>query len=150
MKTQDYSKSFMVRNISAEEAFKKIMNVVNWWTSSFIGSAEREGDEFKVTFGDTRVYFRVLEVVPNTKMLWQVTNCNLHWLNNKKEWKDTQVLWEVSEEKDGVKITMMHLGLVPAMGCFDNCREGWNEYIGTSLPQYIAAGKGAISEDAKA
>jgi len=32
----------------------------------------------------------------------------------------------------------------------ENCQAGWNEYIGTSLPQYIATGKGAIFEKTKA
>jgi hypothetical protein len=148
MKDQDYQKSFTV-NVTAKEAFANIVNVSDWWTSSFKGSAENLNDEFDVTFGKTTVNFKVIESIPFKKLIWKVTDCCLDWLNNKTEWKDTEIVWNISSEKNKTKIKMTHVGLVPGIECYNDCEAGWNQYAGESLPALIATGKGIIFEGSR-
>jgi hypothetical protein len=148
MKDQDYQKSFTV-NVTAKEAFANIVNVSDWWTSSFKGSAENLNDEFDVTFGKTTVNFKVIESIPFKKLIWKVTDCCLDWLNNKTEWKDSEIVWNISSEKNKTKIKMTHVGLVPGIECYNDCEAGWNQYAGESLPALIATGKGIIFEGSR-
>jgi Activator of Hsp90 ATPase homolog 1-like protein len=136
---KDYNRSFTA-NATAREAFEKIVDVAGWWTASFKGAAGKVNDVFEVTFGKTKVNFKVIEAVPYKKLVWLVTDCHLDWLKDKTEWKGTRILWEISENDKSVKIGMTHLGLVPGMECYESCEEGWNQYAGESLPKLIAAG----------
>ncbi len=72
-------------------------------------------------------------LIINKKVVWKITDCYLPWLKDKKEWKDTTVVWEFTPEKNSIKIKMAHVGLVPGIECFENCREGWDFYIRDSL-----------------
>ena len=98
-KQQDFSLSLTVK-APAKEVMKRISQVDLWWAKNFKGQANKLNDEFSVYFGDTYVNFRIPEVVPDRKIVWRVTDCNLHWIDDKKEWKGTEVIWSVAE-KDG-------------------------------------------------
>jgi hypothetical protein len=148
MKPRDYHKTFAA-NVTAKEAYDTIVNVADWWTNSFKGSAKNSGDTFGVTFGETKVTFKVVEAVPYKKLVWEVTDCYLHWLKNKTEWTGTKVIWDISEEENGTRVEMTHLGLVPGIECYKDCEAGWNQYVGESLPKLIAAGKGIIYEGSR-
>ena len=141
MGKQDYTISLTV-NITAEEAFKAISRVTEWWAIDFEGSSEKLDDVFTVHFGDVWVTFKIVEVIPNKKIVWLVTDCYLDWLKDKKEWKDTRVSWEVSTDKESTQIRFTHIGLVPEIECYNDCEEGWNFHIGKSLFNLITEGKG--------
>jgi hypothetical protein len=71
-----------------------------------------------------------------------VTNCNLSWIEDKKEWKDTEVVWQISLAKDQTEVSMTHRGLRPGMECFSDCKRGWDFYVGKSLKKLFAKGTG--------
>ncbi len=148
MKKHDYQKSFNA-GVTAKEAFENITNVAGWWTASFKGSAKTVNDEFEVTFGKTKVNFKVTESVPYKKLVWLVTDCYLDWLNDKTEWKDTKIVWNISKENKSTKIEMTHVGLVPGIECYNDCEAGWNQYVGESLPKLISAAKGILFEGSR-
>jgi hypothetical protein len=91
----------------------------------------------------------VIESIPFKKLIWKVTDCCLDWLNNKTEWKDSEIVWNISSEKNKTKIKMTHVGLVPGIECYNDCEAGWNQYAGESLPALIATGKGIIFEGSR-
>ncbi len=148
MKDKDYQKSFIIK-AAPKEVFEDIVNVKDWWTSSFKGGAKNINDEFDVTMGKTTVNFKVIESVPYKKLVWLVTDCHLDWLNDKKEWKNTKIVWNISEENNSTKVEMAHLGLVPGIECYNDCEAGWNQYIAESLPKLISAGRGIIFEGSR-
>ncbi len=127
---------------SAEEAMKKISQVNRWWAKKFTGKAEMLNDKFSVHFGETFVDFQISELIPNQKVAWKVTDCNLHWINNKKEWKDTEVVFEISEKKKLTQIDFTHVGLVPGVECYNDCEAGWDGHVTGSLVKLITEGKG--------
>lgn len=137
----DYSSS-ITANITAQEATERINRVADWWTSNFTGALRRVGDAFTVRFGETFVDFLVVELVPARRIVWQVTDCNLHFIVDKKEWKDTSVVFEISSNGALTTVTMTHAGLVPAAECYENCRTGWNFYITQSLQKLLTENQG--------
>src|SRR5438309_11261834 len=124
MENKNYHTTIMV-NASAEEAMKKISGVNLWWAKNFSGNAEKLNDKFTVRFGETFVDFSISELVLGKKVVWKVTDCNLHWIKTKKEWNDTEVVFEISSEKNKTKIDFTHIGLVPGVECYNNCEAGW-------------------------
>ncbi|NUP11079.1 MAG: SRPBCC domain-containing protein [Polyangiaceae bacterium] len=140
MKAQDYTKTIRAKT-SARKATQAIDDVGAWWSTSFEGSAERAGDTFGVRFGETFVDFEVTEHSAS-KIVWHVTRSRLPWLEDKTEWTGTDVIFEISTDGDEAIVQMTHKGLLPTVECFDNCEQGWNFYIGKSLPRLLASGAG--------
>ena len=132
MSFHDYQ-STVSAEISADDAFDKIARVSEWWTKGTTGNAKEIGDTFKVDWGGTWVAFKIVEAVPGTRIVWQVTDCHLAWLKDTAEWKDTKVVWELATTNANTHVTMTHVGLNPAVECFNGCEAGWNFYFGKSL-----------------
>ena len=138
---QDLSLSLTV-NASAKEAMKRISQVNLWWAKNFKGQAGKLNDEFSVHFGDTYVDFRISEAIPERKVVWRVTDCNLHWIDDKKEWNGTEVVWSLAEKDGKTRIDFVHKGLTPESECFESCEPGWKHHIKDSLVKLIEKGKG--------
>lgn len=127
---------------SAKKAFESICRVSGWWTENIEGNTASLNDEFTVRFGDTFSRFKITEVIPAQKLVWYVLDCNLHWMKDKKEWKDTKILWQVSGSGNSSSISMTHIGLNAGIECFEDCTKGWNHYVKVSLFKLIEEGKG--------
>ncbi|XZF15506.1 SRPBCC family protein [Chitinophagaceae bacterium MMS25-I14] len=141
MEKKDYSTTVAV-NASPGEVMKKIGLVDGWWAKNFTGKADALHDKFQVRFGETSVDFEISELVPGKKVVWKVTDCYLHWLNDKKEWNGTKVVFDISPEGNETQINFTHVGLVPGMECYNNCNAGWNGHVTGSLATFINKGKG--------
>lgn len=132
MNQQNYQCS-ITADITPREAFNSINNVNEWWAKNFEGYSQKLDDIFTVRFGETFVTFKISEVIPDKKIVWQVLDCYLHWLHDKTEWSGTSIMFEISPADDSTQVTMTHIGLVPGIECFDQCEEGWNHFIKESL-----------------
>jgi hypothetical protein len=141
MTAQDYSAS-ITANITAEEATERINRVADWWTASFTGASGRIGDTFTVRFGETYVDFAVTELVPAQRIVWWVTDCNLQFVEDKKEWKNTEVVFDISSDGAATTVTMTHSGLEPGVECYETCRKGWNFFITDSLQKLLIENQG--------
>ena len=141
MHSHDYQKSISAK-ISAAEAFSRIQAVSRWWTKGVTGCAENLNDLFTVRFGETFVDFKVCEIDPPSKIVWQVIDSDLPWLKNKGEWTGTKVVWEVSRGAIATQITMTHVGLSPAVECYEKCEAGWNFFVGESLSRLMTENRG--------
>jgi|SRR6516165_5926213 hypothetical protein len=141
MSHQDYTATISAK-ITAKEAIDRISRVPDWWTKGFMGASEKPGDIFTVRFGETFVDFQVIELIPEKRIVWQVTDCNLYFVPNKKEWNHTRVVWEVSSDKGLTTVRMTHVGLVPEHQCYENCERGWNFYVTESLRKLLTENKG--------
>lgn len=129
-------------NVTAKEAFDAISRVSEWWSTDLTGSSRNLNDVFTVRFSETSVTFKIVEIVPNKKIVWLVTDCYLHWIKNKKEWIGTRLNWDISAEKGSTLISFTHIGLVPELECYNDCKEGWTFHVGTSLFKLMTEQKG--------
>lgn len=134
---QQHYQCHIAAPVNAEEAFEGICQVSAWWAKHFEGYSKSLHDVFTVRFGETYVTFEITELIPDKHVVWLVTDCNLHWIGNKREWTGTSIDWEITPTSDGVRIDMTHHGLVPEVECFEDCQAGWNDHIGNSLRKYL-------------
>ena len=141
MEKLDFSTSISVTS-NPKQAFEKIARVGDWWAKSFTGKAMNVDDEFRIEFGSTWVNFKITEALSDEKIVWYVTDSYLPWLNDKTEWNNTSISWEISKQDASSTIKMTHLGLVPGIECYENCERGWTRFVTVSLRQFISEGKG--------
>jgi hypothetical protein len=141
LKKEDYHATLKT-GLSLGQIEKAISNVAAWWTENVKGSAGKLNDEFTVYFGETFVKFRITEYVSEEIIVWTVTDCHLHWLNDKTEWTNTHIVWELSKKDGQTQVDMTHLGLRPQVECYDTCVKGWDQYVKMSLFELLNTGKG--------
>ena len=142
MDNYNYTVSFLVDQ-TPEEAFDAINNVRGWWTENLKGSSQKLDDEFEVQFGDVHYSKqKLIEVVPNKKVVWLVTDSKLNFIQDKSEWTNTKISFEITREGNKTLVTFTHLGLIPGIECYDACSNAWGDYINVSLRKLITTGKG--------
>ena len=111
--------------------------MADWWATSFPEAAGNVGDAFTVRFGKKTVKFVVSQIVPAQRMAGCVTDCNLHFIEDKKEWKGSSVVFDASSQGAATSVTMTHAGLVPGVECCKLCRTGWELYIREGLQKLL-------------
>ena len=140
-KHQDFGLSLTVK-ASAKETLERISQVNLWWAKNFKGKANILNDRFSVYFENTFVDFRISKIIPDKKIIWLVTDCNLHWISDKKEWNGTQVIWSLTEQSGKTQIKFVHKGLTQESECYESCKPGWTHHINDSLLRLIETGTG--------
>jgi hypothetical protein len=142
MNRHDYNATITAK-ISASEAFKSINRVSAWWSENLKGRSENLNDIFTVhfEFGDTFT-IKIIEFVIDKKIAWLVTDCDLTWVKDRKEWKGTKMYFEISTENKSTNISFTHVGLVPQIECYAGCVKGWDQFIKGSLFKLLTEGKG--------
>lgn len=129
---------------SSNEVYSAINEVDHWWTENFEGNSKKLNDEFTVTFGETFIKLKVIELVNNYKVVWQVMDCYKHFLTNKNEWVNTKICFDiVNEGNEKTKLTFTHVGLTNPLECYEICCDSWNGYLLGSLANLINVGKGS-------
>ena len=129
--------------ISASEAFDKIGRVGDWWAVNFKGNANRLGDRFTVHFARTTwSLMEVVDITPNEHILWKVVDCCLPIFKDPLIWKGHLIAWEIGPQGPLTQVTMTHIGLFPGIECYEDCRKGWNFYVGQSLLKLFTEEKG--------
>ena len=126
-----------------KEAFAAINNPRGWWSENIEGSTTKLGDEWTYRYKDMhRCTMKVIEMVPNKKVVWLVVDNYFNFTEDKAEWTNTKVVFEISTRGNKTEIRFTHEGLVPAYECFDVCSNAWGSYIDGSLRDLIVTGKG--------
>jgi hypothetical protein len=136
---------------SAKDAFKYINDVTKWWTENLEGRSQELNDEFSVRFGDVHYSKqKLVEFIPDKKVVWLVTESKLNFIKDKQEWTNTKISFEVISTGNKTIVIFIHHGLIPKIECYDACSNAWTEYIQNSLRNLINTGKGNPSKKEKA
>jgi hypothetical protein len=124
--------------------FKHLQDVSKWWgKEDLAGSSRKLNDEFTVTHGDIHYSKqKLIEVIPNKKIVWLVTESKLNWIEKDKyEWTNTKMVFEITTKGDKTILHFTHEGLVPERECYHRCSQGWNIVIKEWLFRFILEGK---------
>jgi hypothetical protein len=158
MTTLDFTTTLVV-NQTPKEVFNAINNVRGWWSEEIEGSTDKLHDEFNYHFEDIhRCRLKIIELIPDKKVVWLVMDnyfkpgifgSNDGFTNDKREWTDTKISFEIAEKDHKTQIRFTHLGLVPEYECFEACSNGWTHYIRESLLSLITTGKGQPNSTGK-
>jgi hypothetical protein len=133
--------------IGAGEAIQKISNVTGWWGVTFAGSAAKQGDRFTIKMGgDSFFDFTVVEVTPGKRVVWLITDCYMPWFSDKKEWANTQLIFDLNENEGLTDLRFTHEGLTPDVECYKDCSLGWTHWIKKSLYSYLTTGEGVFKK----
>ena len=142
METIDFTTTLLVDQ-TPTEAFNAINNVRGWWSEEIEGSTEKLNDEFKYHYEDVhRSHMKLIEVIPDKKVVWFVVDNYFKFTQDKSEWTGTKIIFEISRKDNKTQIRVTHAGLVPEYECFDVCSNAWTHYVQESLRDLIITGKG--------
>jgi len=128
---------------SPQHVFNCIKEVSKWWSKDFEGSGKQLNDEFIIHHpGAHFSKQKLVEVVPDKKIVWLVTDSTLYWLQkDKHEWTNTKMIFDISTNGDKTVLRFTHEGLVPEKECYARCEQGWTMVIKDWLFNFITNGK---------
>jgi len=142
MTAPDFTTRFSVDQ-TPKEVFDAINNVRGWWSQEIEGETSKLHDEFNYHYKDVHICkMKLIEVVPEQKVVWLVLDNYFNFIKNQSEWKNTKIIFEISEHDHKTQLHFTHQGLVPAYACFDICADAWTTYIQQSLKDLITTGQG--------
>ena len=125
------------------EVFNAVTNVRGWWSEAIDGDTDKLGAEFTFHHKNLhRTSHKITEFVPGKKVVWHTTESHINFVKDKNEWKDTDVVFEITKKGDKTELRFTHIGLVPAIACYGDCSGAWGFYINDSLKDLITTGKG--------
>jgi hypothetical protein len=126
-----------------QEAFDSINNVRGWWSGNIEGNTDKLGDEFVYRFQDIHYSKqRITELIPGKRVVWEVLDSYLSFVEDKTEWNGTKITFEISRKGDKTEVRFTHNGLVPACACFGDCSDAWGFYVRESLRKLITSAEG--------
>jgi len=111
-----------------------------WWTAA-TGSI-RHGDNVRLLMGgdDTLLVGFTVEHPGAAEVAWHVSDCVV------EDWVGTRPTFTLRPNDGGTTVVeFRHVGLRPALECFDMCRAGWNHFM-PSLHQFLETGVGRPNE----
>lgn len=142
MENEDFTTSIVVEQ-STQKVFEAINKVSEWWQGEITGKSHNLNDEFKYNMMGFHISKqKVVELIPNKKVVWLITESNLSSFTHNTEWTGTKVVFEISEQDNKTLLRFTHLGLVPKFQCYGDCSGVWTDLIQKSLFSLITTGKG--------
>jgi hypothetical protein len=146
---RDFTATFTVDQ-TPEQAFEAITNVRGWWSGEIDGPTDQPGGEFTYRYQDIHYSKqRVTELVPGKRVVWLVLDSYLEFIEDKREWNGSRVIFDIARKADKTEVRFTHAGLVPAHECYGACSSAWSAYIRGSLRSLITTGKGAPNPEEK-
>ena len=147
MKNKNFTTTLIVDQ-TPEEVFNVVRDVRGWWSGYYSedikGDTEKLNDEFSFRAGGGAHYSRqkLIEVIPNKKVVWLITDSKLDFLVNKDEWTGTKVIFDISTKVNKTQLVFTHDGLMPEIECYNACAPAWSQYLHNKLLPLITSGKG--------
>lgn len=142
MKEQDYTTSFVVDK-DATTVFNAISNFRGWWSEQIEGNTDKLNETFFYHYKDVHLSkIKLIESVPGKKLVYLVIDNQFNFTEDKSEWINTKLIFDISHESGKTKVQFTHVGLVPDYECYEVCQDAWTSYIQGSLKNYITTGIG--------
>lgn len=134
MKVKNFTTAFLLDQ-SPSQVFKAVTNVRGWWQGLYeeeiVGKTEKLHDEFTFRAGAGAHYSKqkLIELIPDKKVVWLVTESELSFIDKKDEWQGTRIIFDISKQGNKTRLTFTHEGLSPEVECYDSCSSAWQMYL---------------------
>ena len=115
----------------------------NWWTET-CEISNAIGGRSSFHFTRSRKVMQIESLVPDRELRWRCVEAHIEMpeLRHKDEWVGMHIIFKLSPQDGGrTWLDFEHVGLTPAVQCFDVCRDGWNQFLG-SLQSLVETGQG--------
>lgn len=115
--------------------FNAVQDVKKWWSGFYQeqieGNTTKLDEEFTFLAAGGAHYSKqkLVEIVPNKRLVWLVTDSELTFLEDKHEWIGTKFGFEISQQGVRTKLSFTHVGLIPEVECYEDCTMGWTQYL---------------------
>ncbi len=135
---QHFTTTLLVEQ-SPKQVFNAVVNVRGWWQGLYAeeirGNTQNLHDEFTFRAGDGAHYTKqkLVEVVPDQKVVWLVTLSKLTFISKQDEWQGTKIIFDITKKGDKTELRFTHEGLVPEVECYDACSKAWQQYMQEKL-----------------
>lgn len=142
MSNKNFTTSILVDQ-TPNEVFNAVNNVRAWWDGEIEGDTDKLNGEFIYRYGEIHTSKqKIVEMVPERKVVWLVTEGKINFVKDKEEWIGTKIYFEISAKGDKTLLTFTHEGLVPQIECYKDCSNAWTQLVRQSLLDLITTGKG--------
>jgi uncharacterized protein YndB with AHSA1/START domain len=121
------------------DALTTLEGLTGWWASTARGSGSA-GGQFELGFAglDEKITMRVDAALISGSVAW---TCLGH--TGLPDWDGTKIIFTLADhDGDTTELSFRHVGLVPDLECYDQCRAGWDQFL-SSLRSYAEQGQGS-------
>ena len=134
MNSQNFSYTF-TSSKSPNEIFNRLIDPKKWWNDLhdeiITGKSEQPNDVFIFDAGNGihHTEQKLVEVIPDKKIVWEVTDSNLTFANKTNEWTGTKIGFDISAKDHQTQVVFTHEGLTPEFECYGGCSGAWTQYL---------------------
>lgn len=122
--------------------FAAVTDPRGWWSGDIEGNTRRLGDVFTYRYKDMHYSKqKLVEVEQDKRVAWRVMEGTLNFVDDKSEWVGTTIRFDIAPKGDKTELVFTHVGLQPAVECYDTCTDAWTSLIQGSLRQLIEEGR---------
>jgi uncharacterized protein YndB with AHSA1/START domain len=120
-------------------AITSVEGLAGWWTTQTVGEGNELGGVLRFTFVPGGFDMKVIELVPDKRVQWEV-------VEGPDEWVGTQVIWDLAQVDEWAIINFKHEGWKEPVEFMAHCTTKWASYL-LSLKSLVETGQGAPAPD---
>lgn len=116
------------------KALTTLDGLSGWWTDNTQGES-KVGGVIEFRFGAGGIDMKVLELIPDQRVLWEV-------VAGPAEWMGTTVSFDLQQEGDWTLVRFKHQGWMEPVDFMHHCTTKWGVFL-LSLKSLLETGKGS-------
>src|ERR1700754_1809758 len=117
MTKQDFTTTIALDQ-TPTQVFNAINNPGAWWSGEITGNTTKLNDEFTYRYKDLHLSKqKIIESIPGKKVVWLVTESQINYAEDKTEWTNTKISFDITEIDNKTQLRFTHLGLNPDIEC---------------------------------
>jgi uncharacterized protein YndB with AHSA1/START domain len=116
------------------KALTTLDGLSGWWTDNTQGDS-KVGGVIEFRFGAGGIDMKVLELIPDRRVLWEV-------VAGPAEWMGTTVSFDLQQEGDWALVRFKHQGWKEPVDFMHHCTTKWGVFL-LSLKALLESGKGS-------
>ena len=115
------------------DAISTVDGLASWWTTNILGES-KVGSTIQFLFPNEGPDFVVMDLQPPTKVEWKC-------IQGPKEWIDTHIKFNISDENDEIVLLFKHCGWREEVEFMNHCSTQWAYFL-IGLKKFLDSGKG--------